>query len=219
VIFDENVFPFSKLHPDAGPRLRDEIALLPPTLVHTSHGGDLVLDHMTNTSNSTNPGARLQSPQVPTTNNSTEESTIPADLLFSPSPGSALEGAPTSASILGPAPTAVHGPLAATSVPGESVPAASGLATPESGEAATPESGEAPSGPVLGFPAATRSTAPPTAVSSLVPSSSTTEHPRTCLQGGIQKPKVYHNGTICYGCLASTDREPSTITEALSDEN
>jgi hypothetical protein len=187
-------------------------------LVHTSHGGDLVLDHMTNTSNSTNPGARLQSPQVPTTNNSTEESTILADLLFSPSPGSALEGAPTSASILGPAPTAVHGPLAATSVPGESVPAASGLATPESGEAAAPESGEAPSGPVLGFPAATRSTAPPTAVSSLVLSSSTAEHPRTCLQGGIQKPKVYHNGTICYGCLASTDREPSTITEALSDE-
>jgi hypothetical protein len=220
VIFDENVFPFSKLRPDAGPRLRAEIALLPPTLVHTSNGGDLVLDHMTNTSNSTDPGARLQSPQVPTANNSTEESTIPgADLLSSRSSGSVPEGAPTSASILGLVPTAVHRPPAATSVPGEYVPAASGLAAPESGEAAAHEPGEATSGPVLGFSAVTGSTALPTAVSSLVPSSSTAEPPRTRLQGGIQKPKVYHDGTIHYGCLASTDREPSTITGALSDEN
>jgi hypothetical protein len=220
VIFDENAFPFSKLRPDAGPRLRVEISLLPPTLVHTSHGGDLVLDHMTNTSNSTDPGARLQSPQVPTTNNSTEESTIPgADLLFSPSSRSAPEGAPTSTSILGPVPTAVHGPPAVTSMPGEYVPAASGPAAPESGEAAAHESGEATSGPVLGFSAVTGSTALPTAVSSLVLSSSTAEPPRARLQGGIRKPKVYHDGTIHYGCRASTDREPSTITEALSDEN
>jgi hypothetical protein len=73
--------------------------------------------------------------------------------------------------------------------------------------------------PVLGSPTATGSTALPTAVSSPVPSSSAVECPRTRLQGGIPNPKVYHDGTICYGCLASTDREPSTISEALCDEN
>jgi hypothetical protein len=58
-----------------------------------------------------------------------------------------------------------------------------------------------------------------TTTTSAAPSSSTNERPRTRLQGGIQKPKVYHDGTICYGCLASTDREPRTISEALSDDN
>jgi hypothetical protein len=38
VIFDEEVFPFSKLHPNAGAHLRSEIKLLPPTLIHSSIG-------------------------------------------------------------------------------------------------------------------------------------------------------------------------------------
>jgi hypothetical protein len=33
VIFDEEVFPFSNLHPNAGARLRSEIALLHQTLI------------------------------------------------------------------------------------------------------------------------------------------------------------------------------------------
>ena len=40
VIFDEQVFPFSKLHPNAGAQLRSEILLLPDTL--RDHGlGDV----------------------------------------------------------------------------------------------------------------------------------------------------------------------------------
>jgi hypothetical protein len=31
VVFDEGVLPFSQLHPNAGPQLRAEILLLPPT--------------------------------------------------------------------------------------------------------------------------------------------------------------------------------------------
>jgi hypothetical protein len=30
VVFDENVFPFAELHPNAGRRLREELLLLPP---------------------------------------------------------------------------------------------------------------------------------------------------------------------------------------------
>jgi hypothetical protein len=33
VVFDETIFPFSMLHPNAGARLRSEISLLPPSLV------------------------------------------------------------------------------------------------------------------------------------------------------------------------------------------
>jgi hypothetical protein len=33
IVFDENIFPFSKLHPNAGAKLRSEIFLLPPSLV------------------------------------------------------------------------------------------------------------------------------------------------------------------------------------------
>jgi hypothetical protein len=33
VVFDESIFPFAKLHPNAGVRLRSEILLLPPSLI------------------------------------------------------------------------------------------------------------------------------------------------------------------------------------------
>jgi hypothetical protein len=41
VIFDQTVFPFTKLQPNAGPRLREEI-LLSPSLINHSHGGEIV---------------------------------------------------------------------------------------------------------------------------------------------------------------------------------
>jgi hypothetical protein len=39
------------------------------------------------------------------------------------------------------------------------------------------------------------------------------------LQGGIPKPKVYTDGTIRYGCLASTIQEPCDVNDALANEN
>ena len=42
VVFDESIFPFSKLHPNAGAQLRAEVNLLPPTLLNSptfDHGG------------------------------------------------------------------------------------------------------------------------------------------------------------------------------------
>jgi len=47
VTFDENVFPFSQLHPNAGPRLRSEVLLI-PTSNSASNGGNAVDDHLTN---------------------------------------------------------------------------------------------------------------------------------------------------------------------------
>jgi histone deacetylase 1/2 len=47
VVFDENVFPFASLHPNAGAQLRNEILLLPNHLV-PSNGGTNNNDHMPN---------------------------------------------------------------------------------------------------------------------------------------------------------------------------
>jgi hypothetical protein len=57
VLFDENIFPFSSLHPNAGAHLRGEIALLPPSLLspNASFGDALLHDQYTSppeTSNS-----------------------------------------------------------------------------------------------------------------------------------------------------------------------
>jgi hypothetical protein len=41
---------------------------------------------------------------------------------------------------------------------------------------------------------------------------------KTRLQIGIQKPKVYTDGTFWYGCFTST-REPQGLDEALHDRN
>jgi hypothetical protein len=51
VAFDEDVLPFSKLHPNAGARLRSETLLLPSTLPNTYSGDESVGDSMTNAAN------------------------------------------------------------------------------------------------------------------------------------------------------------------------
>jgi hypothetical protein len=51
VIFDEEVFPFSKLHPNAGERLRSEILLLPSNLLNPSSGNESVDCSLTNDAN------------------------------------------------------------------------------------------------------------------------------------------------------------------------
>jgi hypothetical protein len=47
VVFDETEFPFSKLHPNAGARLREEISLLPQNLINSSELEKLN-DHVAN---------------------------------------------------------------------------------------------------------------------------------------------------------------------------
>jgi hypothetical protein len=41
-------------------------------------------------------------------------------------------------------------------------------------------------------------------------------HGRTCLRSGIRKPKIYKDGTVCYGLLDTTG-EPTSVTDALAD--
>jgi hypothetical protein len=57
VVFDEHIFPFAELNPNAGARLRDEILLLPTHLLPPTcfdQGGELIDDHLiANPANST----------------------------------------------------------------------------------------------------------------------------------------------------------------------
>jgi hypothetical protein len=54
VVFDETIFPFSMLHPNADARLRSEISLLPPSLVDPALIQGSTVD-VTNLPKSTNP--------------------------------------------------------------------------------------------------------------------------------------------------------------------
>jgi hypothetical protein len=57
VTFDECVFPFAELHPNAGARLRSEISLLPDALLNSSSnfGDAILLDHAASTPVPINP--------------------------------------------------------------------------------------------------------------------------------------------------------------------
>jgi histone deacetylase 1/2 len=48
VTFDENMFPFSKLHDNVGARLKAEILLLPSSLRNSTSGDELADDHVSN---------------------------------------------------------------------------------------------------------------------------------------------------------------------------
>jgi hypothetical protein len=51
VVFNEDVFSFAKLHPNAEARLRSEILLLPSNPINPSFGNESIVDSMTNVSN------------------------------------------------------------------------------------------------------------------------------------------------------------------------
>jgi hypothetical protein len=85
---------------------------------------------------------------------------------------------------------------------------------------ATPESSSNPV-PTPEFPAAQESSSDLLSGGFYTPSSDPSEfqqRPKTRLQAGIRKPKVYKDGTICYGCLAYSD-EPISLDDALSSKN
>jgi hypothetical protein len=73
------MFPFTKLQPNAGPKLREEILLLPTSLINHSHGGKLVNDHMTNISSAIDACVNPQSVQEQTTENLGQNEVVAAE--------------------------------------------------------------------------------------------------------------------------------------------
>jgi hypothetical protein len=68
---------------------------------------------------------------------------------------------------------------------------------------------------LAGSTAASTSASEPGSSASMVPTVPSVVAPRTRLQGGIQKPKVYTDGTVRYACLTSSG-EPYSLQEAMS---
>jgi histone deacetylase 1/2 len=212
VTFDENTFPFSELHPNAGARLRSDILLLPDSLSpHVADSGDNnVDDHLTNESpvqsNVFGPGcdAGPNTTNIDTSVAAEHEADFPA--------GSAAQGVGT----------VVHG--AGTTTPCAQTPGS------EPRAATSPTARCLGDTPVTGAPAPD----PPRLTSeqlhqhplerqqpSEAPGSSAPDpppRPKTRLQSGIRKPKVYTDGTIKYGCF-TTSGEPQSLDEALHNKH
>jgi hypothetical protein len=216
VVFDENIFPFSKLKPNVGPQLRSEILLLPPSLINPTHGGVSTTNHMTNELTSYDGCADVQHTQE-AHQNSEESRDIPApqhprvhnspgvvpgvDPLTASTPGSAPQAESAS-------PSAWHTTPVASDVDTWPMPA-SPVPTPAPSQSGTD---------TLVLLVGADTIAPAHEYGRLEPVGSSVEDIQSQqqkaalpsiqrphrLQGGIRKPKVYTDDTLRYGCFASS---------------
>jgi len=226
VVFDETIFPFSTLNPNAGKRLRDELLLFPKNFhdEDMNSGASNMSDASpescelpsvnTGANNGANSGESSCSLELPSesgmasgVNTSSEPSVTPLHYM-------ALASSPTdpgsSSPELPPAPTSSNLSLS-DSIPQGSPVAAPSASSPPPGSAAQtlpvdvvrrrlPPPPPGPPRPVNG------------------PIRSSLGRPRTRLQNDICMPKRFTNGTIRYG-LSSMLHEPSSLQDALSSDH
>jgi len=219
--FDEHIFPFASLHPNAGARLRGEIALLHPSLLspNASFGDAFFRDQYTSPPVTTN----ILPSTVDLTKNAGDKSVI--NDAVSPSPGQyflclhsgARHGsdspAPrTGGSALDHAPSLSSYRMQATVLPGPTTlepPAPTGSSTPTQEDVSTthvpiqPQSDPASLTP---DPVPATTTTPTEVVGTEIlpagfstpvnPASSSPQRHTTRLQQGIIKPKTYIDGTV-----------------------
>jgi hypothetical protein len=200
VVFDEEVFPFSELHDNAGAILRKEISLLPPNLL-----GPFMLVR----------GTTISSTDVANSSNILPVTTY----AFSPE-NLALEG------LSGGGDTQCKHVLK----PKEDLSAAAVTVPSELLSDSVPCSpGESPSDAAANDPAtepahdtASHAPASPTRVAlwlllwCLRIQGKT--RPKTHAQSGIRKPKTYTDGMVRYGLLTENS-EPSSLDAALENKN
>jgi len=243
IVFDEQVFPFHFLHPNAGMQFRAEIALLPPSLLPPSStfGDAILLDQNSPDTVSTNPSSTSPASLVPTGTNleAGDAPTAQPDAADSEStrrhfmclpvrdstrigddPPTGSTPSAAAASSLGSAPLdldLVPSGLSAPAPqsPSPTNPAASGvLAQPDP----SPEGITDPHAPELtGEIHGSGSSIPDASASVPVadPAPAPPSCPITRAQHGIRQPKWYTDGTVRWGMSATVTEEPSTISEAL----
>jgi hypothetical protein len=235
VIFDEIVFPFASLHPNAGEQLKAEILLLHPTL-RTIHGGARV--DMPDMSNSAN----IIPKSYAETGGSGEEMSAnrgqsnivqgdgiqrAMDHISVDNPGASFRADPVpaattksdsespSGSVRAVVPGGSSSGLAHAVVPGESLVVPIPGSSMQPAQVIVTESGRV-AGTLDLMPSGTSDIAP---LGSSAPSQSMVETdvvwPKTRLQNNIHHPKVYTDGTVRYAFLTTAD-EPKSVAEALS---
>jgi hypothetical protein len=227
VIFDEHLFPFASLHPNAGAQLRGEIALLPdsflnpPPSMPSSHGELHVLGHRDGSPLSTNDSQRSVRDLVNTGENSGQiRARMGHDFMCLSSRDSAsIEDAPPSVA-------AETGGVSTSGISeaqeeGSSAPsdtAGAGSSATSSSEAPTDPSPMAahqdPGAAVPTGSAAVPSRSSVEPLSAASPAPSMQQGPVTRLQRGISKPKIYSDGTIHLGMSANVAEEPTSVDQA-----
>jgi histone deacetylase 1/2 len=219
VVFDETKFPFSKLHSNAGARLRKEISLLPPNLLNISESGQLDA-HVTNLpADSNNFGGNYSENRTPDSSNLSTGATGQEN--------TELEVAVVSVGITARSPSVPPRPGAPLTARSPNQPEAATL----SSRAAHAREGETTPTALVPdeFRSATslRTRADPAELPQEDPAPGSfvaieaieqQARPRTRLQSGIRKEKVYTDGTIKYDFFTSSD-EPRNVEEALNDKN
>ena len=221
VVFDESIFPFSKLNPNAGARLHSELNLLPPNLLNLPSSGsanthdnsaDILPDNAINDPSSVqeNPGENGDFAQLPSY---MEHETNPLTQSVRGSGGSPSDRAPSNScsprgEALAPPPapqSRQHGETESeSSVSPQAVAPPLQLQLQGSFESGANSEPDLP--------------APGSPVSGVVSEAASPPRPRTRLQAGIRKPKHFTDGTVRYGLLAANG-EPNNLEEALQDEN
>jgi hypothetical protein len=227
VTFDEIIFPFFELHPNAGRHLQDKIALLPPNLLNT--GVIQLRDHVSNNSNPVaNPSVSTRPQEHVHTTNTEEpglqEMVHTTNIEDGPGTGTEADSpAPdhTTASTLG------SWTLGAASTPNSMPPGAVSASNPvpiigtqtdsagfsAAGEASAPEHTLATGSTAAGSASGAGSSA--VAHGSVAPEDTqhVSHHAATHGQRGIRKPKIYTNGTIRYVFLTTTVK-PENLKDA-----
>jgi histone deacetylase 1/2 len=226
VIFDEHVFPFAKLHPNAGALLRSQILLLPENLQNpskTDHGGH-TLDQLTNTScdfDNNEEDFRENGRHFLQPRPSNEDK----------GPGVRHEADPltnVSGGLTSDQPSSTSAPAGITRSPADE--STSDMQRAPAQESARPSEQACTTCPTvsstaLAMPEPAAAASPPGSSVASDSASINRDEPAstqncriTRLQHGIRKPKVYTDGTIRYGCLAESG-EPRNLDEAFNNKN
>ncbi|WVZ51017.1 hypothetical protein U9M48_002209 [Paspalum notatum var. saurae] len=214
VIFDEEVFPFSKLHHNSGARLRQEILLLPSSSDQRGHVTD---DQLANLP--INPHSIINLEH----NNVSCGANVHGFMQTAGSSGRMVHGTGTEIEILEDSATqlspGMHGDAEGSTVGHAVAPPTPIAASPAdisvSPSAASPVTDSDSVGPNNNGAAASGSTAADVFATPVPPAPT---RPATRLQQGIRKPKVYTDGSVRYGFLAE-NKEPSNLQEALENKN
>jgi hypothetical protein len=226
VVFDETIFPFAKLHTNAGARLRSEILLLPSHLLNpASNPGEQQLDdNMANIP--ANPADQFFGSNVQPVSAENDEPDDPSDATEDPAEEIHPEfsaAAKESASGSPPASDAAAShSSAATSPDVVHFPASPHVMAPTSADNSTPSH----SGPDTALPASHHDVMSPSHSSAGEPFATGEEvipapsRPTTRLQRGIRKEKVYTDGTVKYkNTFLTVTVEPENLTDALKNTN
>jgi hypothetical protein len=204
VVFDEGIFPFSKLHPNAGAKLRSEI-LLSPSLFSSWPEHATMFDHMPNISSSHHFSEETNEQDagtlVPASAQSPEDSSVPYGSGSSPlgnTRPSVDRG--ENNSITSPDLNLTSGDMTEETMLED-------VSAPDPDPIAVSARSSMDANEIVPSPSTT------------TPNSATTSpRPHTRLQAGVRRPKIYTDGTVRYGFLTSSG-EPQYLEEALKNKS